>query len=227
MMKPTYKSLTPLSHSHPLRGSMREMIMVVFLFVYTMVLAQPGDVEQAFRQRLAAASGKNSTIECNFIQTKRVKNIKQEINSSGRFFYDNAGKMALIYNEPKGDKILMDNDHFIITTAGKKLVCDASSNPMMTQISFMMQACMSGEVSKLGKGWGMEINETTDLYEIKLTPTNRRIQKYISAMLMSFDKSDLTLILLRMNEASGGFTQYRFMDKKLNQGVEPSIFNAD
>ncbi|MEG1553485.1 MAG: outer membrane lipoprotein carrier protein LolA [Rikenellaceae bacterium] len=186
--------------------------------------AQTDNVEHEFKNKLEKVSSTNTTIQCNFTQIKKVKNIKQPINSKGMFYYNNSGLMALHYSEPMGDKILMNGDSFTIVSSGKKLQANASSNPMMSQISYMMQACMSGDVSKLGRGWNMNVEKYNDEYKVKLTPSEKRIQKYIAAITMYFDNSNLTLNTLRIDEASGGYTSYRFTNKKINQQIIKSIF---
>ena len=42
--------------------------------------------------------------------------------------------MAMHYNQPAGDKIIMNKDKFMIFNAGKKMGINAASNPMMAQI---------------------------------------------------------------------------------------------
>ena len=107
------------------------------------------------------------------------------------------------------------------------MVSESSSNPMMAQISYMMQACMSGDVTKLGRGWDMDISEQSLGYMIKITPTDRRVQKYVNAMLMYFDKSDLTLDKLRIEERNDCYTEYEFKNKQLNGKLDKSVFNIE
>ena len=135
--------------------------------------------------------------------------------------------MAMIYNTPKGDKVIMSQDSFTVIAGGKKMVSESSSNPMMAQISYMMQACMSGDVTKLGRGWDMDISEQSLGYMIKITPTDRRVQKYVNAMLMYFDKSDLTLDKLRIEERNDCYTEYEFKNKQLNGKLDKSVFNIE
>lgn len=203
-------------------------IITILLSLGVLVLfAQTSNVEQEFKAKLESVSSKNSTISCNFTQTKKVKNIKHLVESYGQFFYDNSGLMALIYAKPKGDKVVMSGKEFTVVANGKKFTSDASSNPMMAQISYMMQACMSGNVGQLGRGWGMSVEKNEGDYRVVLTPTDRRVKKYISGMVMLFDKANITLNQLRIEESAGGYTEYRFVDKKLNQKIDSSYFKTE
>lgn len=206
---------------------MKQIITILLCLHTLLAFSQTENVEHEFKQKLEGASSKNSTISCDFTQTKKVKNIKQPILSSGRFYYDNSGCMALIYTQPQGDKVLMNGEVFTVIANGKKLTGNAASNPMMAQISFMMQACMSGAVGKLGRGWNMSIEREKEYYRVVLTPTDRRVKKYISSMTMLFNAIDITLDQLRIEESAGGYTEYRFENKKLNQKIDSSYFNVE
>lgn len=201
---------------------------MIFSLTVLFSSAQTSNIEQEFKVKLESVSSKNRTISCDFTQIKKVKNIRQPIENRGQFFYDNSGLMALIYSQPKGDKVVMNGELFTVVANGKKFTSGASStNPMMAQISFMMQACMSGNVSKLGRGWDMNIAKNKGSYQVVLTPTDRRVKKYISGMVMLFDNENITLNQLRIEESAGGYTEYRFVNKKLNQKIDSSYFKPE
>lgn len=181
-------------------------------------------VEDSFESRIESVSAQNKTILCDFVQTKKVKNIKGEIVSNGEFYYDNSGMLALIYSQPQGDRVLINGETFTVVTAGKKIEGKAGDNPMMMQICNMLQACMSGDVTKLGRGWQMNIEENELRYSVTLQPSDRRTRKYIESLLMRFDKQDMTLSELRMNETSGGYTNYTFTNKEINKDIDPLKF---
>ncbi len=184
-----------------------------------------GDVVlKEFTEKLAAASAQNKTITANFSQQKKVKGIKTEIASKGNFYYDNSGSLALHYSQPQGDKIVMVGENFTIVSGGRKIESGAKSNPMYVQISQMMMACMSGDVTKLGRGWGMTITKEGSQYQVVLTPTEARVMKYVKNMTLRFSDKDMTLDALQIEEAGGGYTHYHFTDKKTNVAIEASVF---
>lgn len=190
-------------------------------------VAQNNDAKENFLKRLEESSKSNQTIICQFTQTKKIKNIKNTIDSRGDFFYDNSGLMALIYSDPKGDKVVMKKESFFIVASGKKMKSDAASNPMIAQISNMMRACMSGAVSDLGRGWHTEFSADAKGYQVKLLPTDRRVRKFLNGMTMLFDASSLTLNTLRIDETSGGYTEYQFLEKQINTKFDNSVFNVE
>ena len=194
------------------------------LIIMVAVQAQEPAIAKEFENRLSAASSQNRTITSRFTMVRGVAGIKKQVESCGGFYYDNSGNMAMIYDTPKGDKVVMNGDDFTIVVGGKTISSNSSSNPMMAQISYMMQASMSGDVAKLGRGWDLKIDKTEDQYRVSVMPTERRVKRYISVMTMLFDQSTMTLNSLRIDESRGGFTSYHFTSKKLNEAIDPIFF---
>ncbi len=198
---------------------MKKLIHIIALLFFA-AQTQAGD----FNSRLAKASSQNKTIVAKFEQTKKVVGIKAEVKSQGDFYYENSGRMAMLYSNPAGDKIIMNGEIFHIVTGGKTIKSDVNSNPMMAQISYMMQASMSGDVEKLGKGWELSVTEKDSVFVVSVKPTERSIKKYVSSMTMIFCNKTMTLDELRIDETSGGYTSYKFVSKQINKYIEPSKF---
>ncbi len=201
---------------------MKQIILIFILSTFT-TLASAQTIN-SFESKIESFSSQNKTIKCDFVQTKKVKKVKDIITSQGEFFYDNSGLMALIYSEPKGDKVVINGANFKVVTAGKTIEGASKENPMMEQICNMLQASMSGDVTKLGRGWQTTITDNTVQYEVVLKPLDRRTKKYIESLVMVFRKSDMTLDELRMNDSMGGYTLYEFQNKVINGVIDPVKF---
>ncbi len=201
---------------------MKRVILISILSIFAnLAVAQNSE---GFDSRIEAFSSENRTIQSDFVQTKKMKNIKNIITSKGEFYYDNSGLMALIYDDPQGDRVVINGGQFKVVTAGKVIEGASDDNPMMQQICNMLQASMTGDIAKLGRGWQTTISENATQYEVSLTPLDRRTKRYIESLVMVFRKSDMTLDELRMNETSGGYTLYTFVNKVINEVIDHQKF---
>ncbi len=198
-------------------------ILAMVLIATTCNVWSQESVAEEFESRLESASSKNRSIVAKFNQTKSVPGIKSEVVQSGDFYYDNSGDMAMIYDNPKGDKVVMNGESFTIIIGDRRIESDAS-NPMMAQISYMMKASMSGDVGKLGRGWELSITHQDGEYQVVVTPVERRVKRYVSAMTMAFDDDTMTLNSLMIDESRGGGTRYEFTSKKLNGVIDQAVF---
>ncbi|MFI3332226.1 MAG: outer membrane lipoprotein carrier protein LolA [Rikenellaceae bacterium] len=202
----------------------RLIIISLLMLSINNVSAQDPQDSKDFESRIESVSTTNKSIQCDFEQRKRVKGIKDEVESHGRFYYDNRGVMSLLYDEPKGDKIVINGERFEVVTSGKVVEGEASENPMMMQICNMLQACMSGDVTRLGRGWQSDVVLISGQYIVTLQPTDRRTRRYIESLVLTFNHEDMTLDEMKMNESSGGYTHYRFINKEINKSIDPQKF---
>ncbi len=118
----------------------------------------------------------------------------------------------------------MNGDRFRITSAGKTNTVKMSSNPMLREMKRIISACMTADVESLKAGFTTQLSQTGAEYILKLAPAARRSKGYVAAIVLHFDKRDMSLNILRMEEPSGDYTQYEFSNKKFNGPVPDALF---
>jgi outer membrane lipoprotein-sorting protein len=129
------------------------------------------------------------------------------------------------YNtNPQGNLIVMNGVKFKIQTNGKATVVKMNSNPMMRQMGDMLTACMTGNLNLFGNQSVSEYFENQSHYTVVITPTNRRVKSYLKQIVLRFDKDNMTLSSMRMNENDTDYTLYEFSDKRLNANVDDDKF---
>ncbi len=185
---------------------------------------EQNSIRERFNDGLAEYSSRNKTIECDFIHIKHLVKLTGDVKMYGKFYYNNNGAMALRYSRPEGDAIIIKEGNFSIITAGKAATAQGGSNPMLKQITQMMKACMTGDVSQLGKGWETNYSYEKGKYIIELVPQDKRSKKYISGITLIFDGKDMSLEKLLMRETSGNYSLYEFSGKIFNRETDPSKF---
>ncbi len=204
---------------------MKRLLLIINIIIISLsVFAQGEEITSEFEKKLNEASSKNLTIVARFLLEKSIVNIKKPLIKEGDFYYDNTGNIAMYYDEPVGDKIIISNEDFIIVNDGKAIEQSASSNPLMKQISYMMQASMSGDVAKLGRGWERKLEKIEGQYKISLYPSEKRIKRYITSITLVFDEQNMTLNSMRIDESKGSYTAYYFNSKQINADIKPEIF---
>lgn len=184
-----------------------------------------GQLPDSFRERLAQASRENRTIQCDFTQHRQVRRMKGEIELKGRFYYDNAKAMALVYTQPAGDKVIIRDERIILKTAGQVTETATSANPMLQQVALMIRASMTGDLTQFGEGWQIGYEEKEGVGIVRMTPLSRRARKYIDSITLRFDMRSMTLDRMELNETQGGHSVYEFRNKQFNLAVDPARFN--
>lgn len=208
---------------------MKRMFFAIMLLCTTAAFAQNYgnkiDPSRGFSERLKSASDRTQTITCDFEQVKYMSVLANTNKSKGKFYYKKTQKICLEYTNPQGNLIVMNGVKFKIQTNGKATVVKMNSNPMMRQMGNMLTACMTGNLDLFGNQSVSEYYENQSYYTVVISPTNRRVKSYLKQIVLRFDKDDMTLSSMKMNENDTDYTLYEFSDKKLNGNVDDDKFN--
>lgn len=165
----------------------------------------------SFLDGLRKALSSQVGMSADFVQTKKVKMMKDVQTSKGTFFYQKElNKAALTYTEPAGNKIVISGDKISVVTAGKRTDIKTKSNPALSQFSEMITACLTGDFSSLDSKMNTQYFVDNKTYTLVMTPKSARVKKHISEIVLRFDDSDKTLRLMRLTEANGDYQQYEY-----------------
>ena len=182
--------------------------------------------EADFAERLKTVSAATETIECGFTLTRTMSFAAADIISEGRFYYLREAGISLDFTKPAGDQITMGRERFRIVSAGKTSVVKVDSNPMLRQLQKMLTACMTGDIEALKEGSELTFKDNGADFIVTITPSDRRAGKMVKLITLTFEKQNMSLTTLRMEEASGDVSQYVFFNKKFNGKVDPARFEV-
>jgi outer membrane lipoprotein-sorting protein len=178
--------------------------------------------EEHFISDMENNRGKITTIACRFHQTKQLPYLKNPAKSTGDFYYQN-GQIAILYNEPKGDCIIMNERHCKTVVNGKSQTVATNSHSALKQTYQIIQASISGNIKTIFNVFDMNVSETNTMYHIKLTPKQKSIKEKIAVIEMDFDKKDLSLSMLKTTKTENDFVKYEFFQKSFNKSINQSF----
>lgn len=186
-------------------------------------------LQRRLEKELTEKSKTVSSIVCQFRQTKKMSFMSKPQTTNGTFYFKVKDKICMDYTLPKGDCLIMNEDRFIIITNGKQNVADARRNPMMKALKNMLTACMSGNISGMGIGSNSKVSyrDEDGFYVVSVGMDKKKTKGILKNIVLSFDKNDLSLSKLLMEEFSGDYTLYEFTKKQFNVPVADQLFLRD
>ncbi len=192
----------------------------------TAIAATATAQEADFAERLKSTSAATRSIECDFTLTRTMSIMASDVVSEGRFYYLRDAGISLDFTRPAGDRITMGRERFLITTAGRTTVVKVDSNPMLRQLQRMLTACMTGDVELLRAGAQLTFTDQGTTFLVTITPTDRRARGMVRLITLTFDKQNMSLTTLTMEETTGDVSQYSFFNKRFNGEIDPSRFEV-
>lgn len=203
---------------------MRKIIMMLVLLagMGTAVRAQDAGAEALFAQELKEKCAGVNSIECRFVQTRSAAALERAVEKEGRYYFLQPYRVLLAFED--GDYIKITSTMFEIRQDGRTSATRVGSNPMLKSLNKMLAACISGDASQLTSGFASEVTADERTFTLRLLPLRGRSHKGAETLLV-FDRKDMSLQLLKMEEPSGDYLQYRFFDVKYNADTDPSLFD--
>ena len=170
---------------------------------------------ESLKSRIREESGVLKSIESKFTQTKYIRLLSEKIVSTGMFYYQKPGKVCLDYLNPVKYRIVINGNKIKIDSDGKTNNFDAGSNRMMSQMSALIAACMTGDLEQLSSNYELTFKENEARYRIEVVPRGSA-KTYMKSIDIFLDKKDFTVCQLKITEPSDDFTEYVFTGHKKN-----------
>jgi outer membrane lipoprotein-sorting protein len=181
-------------------------------------------IDADFAAKLKTQSATTETIESDFTLTRTMSFMTSDVVSKGRFYYLRDVGISLEFTDPAGDRITMGRERFKIVSAGKTSIVKLDANPALRQLKRMLSACMTGDIVALKEGAKLTFADEGGNYVVTIALDNRNAKGMIRLITLTFEKEHMSLATLRMEEASGDASEYRFTGKKFNNGVDAAHF---
>jgi len=197
--------------------------LIVILLNISTSFAQMKKMENvnSFVKKIEQTSSSVKSIESNFKQIKYISSFKQSIVSLGRFYYKE-DKISLHYVTPRPYLVVINGGKIKIESPGKKNIMDLKDNKEMLEMNNMIKVCMTGNLSNVSKDYNMEFFEDDQYYMINVKPVNESAKKYM--LDLYFNKKDMAVDKMRMFENEDDYTEYQFINKKLNTLKNDDLF---
>ena len=175
--------------------------------------------------KIKSASIATQSIESDFSLEKKVAIMTNLEKSYGKFYYNRAsGKLCLDYTQPPENKIIISDTKFTLKTNGKISTMELSRNPALSQLKNMITACMTGNFISLGEHSQTKYYDNGEIFTISIKPSNKRVKRYMSEIILRFEKKDNTLLSMRFAEQNGDYSEYTYTNKKINAGIDDRHF---
>ena len=124
-----------------------------------------------------------------------------------------------------GDYIKMNEVAFEMRSAGSVNSMKAAANPMMKSLNTILSACVAGDLSTLTRSFTIELTATAEEWILTLQPRQARMAAHIARIVISFDRRDMSLNVLRMEQAGGDSVSYSFYRKEFNVELAEGLFD--
>ncbi len=197
----------------------------LLLLVCNSIFAQnfkPAANSAKILEDLRKSSQSAMSVQADFKEEKFMAVLKNPEQSTGVFYYKKADMMRWEQKKPGSYVILINGDKLRIREGGKEKNV-ASAGRMAAQMKDLMMGLVNGDFQQ-NKAFSQTCLESSDQYQIVLTPVNNRLKRMYSKINLVFPKSTLRLKELTFFEKGGDKSIMTFSNEKVNQPIPEAIF---
>jgi len=201
------------------------------LFVFTFcfaafALAQtftPVKDAAALQKKIVEASGKITTIQCDFTQEKKMIMLTEKSVSKGKFYFKKDSKVRLEYLVPVKNMIVMNSGKMMMADDKKTQQMDMHRSKVFQQLNNIIVGSINGSLFN-GKDFSVSFSESNNQVRVELKPLSKMLKNFLSTIVLVLEKKDFTAVRIEMNEASGDNTILSFSSKQINGVVDDALF---
>lgn len=160
-------------------------------------------------EEIKEANSQIRSISGEFEQRKKFVS-GRKINSSGQMYVSFPDRLAMHYDEPAGDKFIINGQSMYQKRNRKENSYDLSRNQLMNNLSNTLLWSFSGNVEELIKAYAADVSisdEVPGMIRISISSKAKSSKGY-SFIELLYDKKDLHLRMMATVESNGAETIY-------------------
>jgi outer membrane lipoprotein-sorting protein len=164
------------------------------------------------------------TVQCTFEQERNLSIFSQPILFTGKMELSRPDKLRWENLTPipsvlifAGDKGIRCNDDAL------PVHFELEKDPMMKMIAEQIWTWVNGNYAQMSNKYNITLS---DAHEIELVPQSGELISTITSVKVSFDSQSLQPETIHIQETEGDSTTIRFVDYRLNQSVDDTLFSA-
>jgi len=179
--------------------------------------------QQAAIKKISAAAAALKTMQCDFVQTKHLKMLGDEMVSKGKMYCSQPDKLRWQYTTPYQYTFVLNANKVSITKGKRNDVIDVQKNKMFKEIARIMMNTVLGKCFT-GKDFKTSVAEKDGTYIATLTPLKKEMRQMFSKIVLHYNKQASTITTVELHEKNGDRTYIEMKNIRKNQPVNASLF---
>lgn len=205
---------------------MKKCIFWAFWLMPLWGLAQPAKGKDVI-ERISQASAAMQSMTCDFVQTKHLRILSEDMVAQGKLYYEQPGKLRWEYTAPYVYVFLLNGNQVLLRNDSRTDVIDLEQNKLFREIARLMMSSIAGQCVTDDRTFQASVKETSEQWIVTLVPLKRDIRQMWTKLLLHFNRDTEVLEKVEMCESSGDYTVITLRNVKRDQPIDREIFSIN
>ena len=183
--------------------------------------------EKQVLAKMDQSSNALRSLQCDFVQSKRMKILSKEMQSKGILYFKKPDKIRWQYTSPYDYTFIMNGDKVQIKSAKSTKNIDVQGNKIFRQITTIILNTVTGAGIMNSADFNVELYKSGDIYFAKMQPKKKEVKQVYSSIEVYFNSALTMVDTIKMIEKSGEHTVIKLVAPKINAAMNESVFKVN
>lgn len=209
---------------------LRSIFMILAFFSVLSVTGQTKltkEQEKDVLEKMEKSSNALHSLQCDFVQSKRMKILNKDMISKGVLYFKKPDKIRWQYTTPYDYTFIMNGDKVQIKSTKSTKNIDIQGNKIFRQVTSIILNTITGGGLKNSPDFDVELFRLNDVYFAKMRPKKREVMQVYSSIEVYFNASLTMVESIKMIEKSGEYTVVKLISPKVNNPINENAFKVN
>lgn len=205
---------------------MKRYLLLLWTFMIIVSISAQTLNDAQIRQRVNQAAAAMKTMQCDFVQTKHLKMLNDDIVAHGKMYYQQSSKLRWEYTIPYAYVFVLNGDKVLLKNKQRNDVIDVNQNKMFREIARVMMSSVVGNCLLDDKTFKTTIATTNGEWIATLVPQRKDMRQMFQKIVLHFNQQRAVVNCVEMVEKSGDKTVINLKNIRTNETINAAIFSV-
>lgn len=200
------------------------IILLTTLCFQGRVAAQQAVSGEQARQEISRVAAALTTMTCDFVQTKHLKMLRDEMVSKGKMYYQQPGKLRWEYTTPYTYVFILNDTKVVLKNDTRNDVIDVNQNKMFREIVRLMMNTVVGNCLTDEKDFKVSVAVSSSEYVATLTPVRRDLKQMFTTIVLHFNRQSKMVSQVELLEKNGDRTVIELKNVQTHAAIPQEMF---
>lgn len=201
---------------------MKYILSLIFSLCALLTLAQAN--EQNAIDEISQASETIHTLQCNFVQTKKLKMLKEAMVSKGKMWCTQPNRIRWEYQTPYASSFVLNDGKVLLKGNKRSHTFNVNRNKMLREITRLMVPDGLGKCLQEKKDFQVSVTTRNNLHILTLLPQEKELRQLFTQIVLYYDRGQSVVTKVEMLEKNGDCTAIELSSINLNAKIEESVY---